>query len=102
MGHLHESGKVANEHSQYLEATVRKRFRFRPVNQYPVDFADWRKKARHVMTLTLVARDIDAPSVEFVVVIDNGVGMNCGGLTGVWGRICAKQTVVDRRSKLKR
>ena len=37
-----------------------------------MDFAEWRKKARHVVTLTLIARDVDGPSVEFIVVIDNG------------------------------
>ena len=71
LGHLHESGKVAGDFIDAVEARIRKRFRFVPVKEMPPAWDTWLAQAKHILEAPRAALDLSPAQEVFIVAIDN-------------------------------
>ena len=83
LGHLHESGKISQDHVNFLKEVVRKDFSFIPVSEMPEEFPDWERASRTILKVSRCGRDLAEKDEDLICAIDNG-----NWSSKVWAHYC--------------
>ena len=71
-GHLHQSSRGAKRIDEALTLICKRDFKWKKVLGYPPTFREWQAKARAILERSVVAGDLTAEQITFVLAMDNG------------------------------